>query len=452
MNSITVYEFDVLTAEQSGRSTPEGLRGIPPRVFDWLQARCLKLAASDQSGWARLTQRHGWRAVQLTSFVGVIRAPGGFQIEVLPKIGKAMDGSDQPCRQLLIEMLCCLSGFRHLQTDSAKLAATRMPLLEIFIGEFLRAARDVVKRGIRSDYSPRHDTLFALRGKLLVSANLRQNLCRADRFVTEHDEFSVDRPENRLLHTALRWALAFTASQANQQLARELCLAFADIPQSDQVDRDLRQIRLDRGMEYYSEALAWARLILLATSPLTGKGEHHAPSLLFPMEAIFEAFVARYLSRQLLHPFVLRSQARSEALVRHRNQNWFRLQPDLLVRRGTTNRLVLDTKWKLLDSHKSNGVDKYGLSQADFYQLHAYGQSYLDGPGDVVLIYPRTDTFDSPLPKFEFPKSKGLRLWVLPFCLRQRVLILPADGELLDVLAPHLGISSGGDPPILPVS
>lgn len=89
---------------------------------------------------------------------------------------------------------------------------------------------------------------------------------------------------------------------------------------------------------------------------------------------------------------------------------------------------MLDTKWKLLDALKANGSEKYGLSQADFYQLHAYGQSYLDGQGDVVLIYPKTATFDQPLPVFEFPKIDGLRLWVLPFCLRSRRLLLP-EGE-----------------------
>lgn len=76
------------------------------------------------------------------------------------------------------------------------------------------------------------------------------------------------------------------------------------------------------------------------------------------------------------------------------------------------------------------GADKYGLDQGDFYQLQAYGQSYLDGQGDVVLIYPRTDAFDQALPVFDFPKSKGLRLWVLPFCLRERVLVLPTCGSL----------------------
>ena len=43
-------------------------------------------------------------------------------------------------------------------------------------------------------------------------------------------------------------------------------------------------------MAHYDAALAWARLILDDESPLTGAGGHRAPSLLFPMEAVFEAF------------------------------------------------------------------------------------------------------------------------------------------------------------------
>lgn len=95
--------------------------------------------------------------------------------------------------------------------------------------------------------------------------------------------------------------------------------------------------------------------------------------------------------------------------------------------------MVLDTKWKLLDGLKANGTDKYGLSQGDFYQLQAYGLSYLDGTGDVVLIYPRTDTFADPLPVFDFPKPSGMRLWVLPFCLKERRLKLPSSPRLRSI-------------------
>lgn len=427
MKGITIYEFDALIAAASDSTDAEGLHGIPDKVFGWLEDQCIRSAEAGEAAWLRLTQRRGRRAVQVTSFVGVVRAPDGFQIEVLPKVGKAIGGGAKEARQLLIEMLCCLQGFRHVQTDSAKISAARMPMLEVFIAEFLRAVERIVKSGLRSDYSSRQDNLFALRGKLLMAPHMRQNLYRADRFFTEHDEFTTDRPENRLLHAALQRVLELAASQANQRLARELQFVFADVPVSVQPRIDFQRVRLDRGMGYYTDALTWAWLILDEASPLTGTGNHHAPSLLFPMEAVFEAFVAKYLGRQLTPPLVLKTQARTHHLVRHRGQNWFRLKPDLLIRDGDRDALVLDTKWKLLDGLKSNGTDKYGLSQGDFYQLQAYGHSYLDGHGDVVLVYPKTTTFDRPLSVFEFPKPGGLRLWALPFCLKSRQLSVPDD-------------------------
>lgn len=433
MNGLTIYEFDALATVGADFSGVDGVHMVPTSVFSWLDEQCLRAADAGDAAWLRWTQRRGRRVIQVTSFVGVIRAPDGYQIEVLPKVGKAIGGGAVEARQLLIEMLCCLHGFRHVLTDSAKLSAARMPLLEIFISEFLRTVEHIVKRGLRSDYRQRQDNLFALRGKLMMSTHLRQNLFRADRFFTEHDEFSTNRPENRLLHAALRRVLLLTGTQANQQLARELDFVFADIPPSTQIRIDFQQVRLDRGMGHYADALAWARLILDEESPLTGSGHHSAPSLLFPMEAVFEAYVAKHLSRQLTPPLILKTQERSHHLVRHREQNWFRLKPDLLVRNSDRNLLVLDTKWKLLDGLKANGTDKYGLSQSDFYQLQAYGLSYLEGAGDVVLIYPRTDAFADPLPVFDFPKTSGMRLWVLPFCLKERRLKVPTSPHLRPV-------------------
>jgi 5-methylcytosine-specific restriction enzyme subunit McrC len=430
MTGTTIYEFDSLAAAAPGEADAVSPRSVPPHVFAWLESQALRMAEASQTAWLRLSQRRGRRVVKMASFVGVIRVPDGYQIEVLPKVAKAIGGGAGEARGLLIEMLRCLGAFRHIQTDSAKLMATHMPLLEVFIGEFLRTVEYLVKRGLRSDYNPQQDNLFALRGKLQMAIHLRRNLCQRDRFFAEFDEFSPDRPENRLLHAALRRALAWTTSQTHQQLARELCFVFAEVPASPHPSADFQRVRMDRGMAHYDGALAWARLILEDESPLTGAGGHLAPSLLFPMEAVFEAFVTKHLGRQLGSAFTLRTQARTLSLVRHREQDWFRLKPDLLVQASKVNCLVLDAKWKLIDSQQATRSDKYELDQGDFYQLHAYGQNYLDGHGDVVLIYPKTDAFKQALPVFEFPKSSGLRLWVLPFCLREKRLLLPSCGSL----------------------
>jgi 5-methylcytosine-specific restriction enzyme subunit McrC len=143
--------------------------------------------------------------------------------------------------------------------------------------------------------------------------------------------------------------------------------------------------------------------------------------MLFPMEKVFEKHVAVQLQRVLRPGLELICPASREDLCTHQDRGMFRLEPDLLFTHGKSNVAVMDTKWKRVDAAKRS--DNYDLSQADFYQLYAYGQKYLNGRGTMALIYPRTPTFPAPLPPFDF--TSELRLWVLPFDLDAGCLMLP---------------------------
>ncbi len=435
-NVITLFEFDAIFAGESDTASEKNrLFCVPQTVYDWLDKQCIGMGDA-AARWLKHTRKNGIKAIQFTGYVGVLRSPDGFQIEVLPKTGKVSDASKT--RALLIKMLKCLRNFRHYKTSDADIQTEKMPLLEVFIQQFLLSVESVVRRGLRSDYVARQDNLFALRGKLMMAQHLKQNIVRRDRFHTEHDEFSPDRAENRLLHTALRRVLKISRSTGNQKLARELGFVFNEIPDSTDVAKDIQRIHLDRGMSYYEPALDWAKLILNGYSPLTGLGKSNAISLMFPMAELFEAYVAKHLAKQLIPSCNLKTQARTHHLVRHQEQDWFQLKPDLLVRQDDRDQLVLDTKWKLIDENKANGAEKYGLSQGDFYQLHAYGHNYLKGEGDVVLIYPLTENFTKPLNIFNFfiHGESNLRLWVLPFCLDNRRLSIPDDALFPKLFAP----------------
>ncbi|MFA5924968.1 MAG: restriction endonuclease [Methylococcaceae bacterium] len=116
----------------------------------------------------------------------------------------------------------------------------------------------------------------------------------------------------------------------------------------------------------------------------------------------------------------------------HQDRNFFQLKPDLMLMQGN-ERWIMDCKWKRVDGTlraygDDLGVQKYGLSQSDFYQLFAYGQKYLNGNGEMVLIFPQTAKFSAPLPAFHF--SDDLYLWVLPFDLNEGVLILSPNMRL----------------------
>jgi 5-methylcytosine-specific restriction enzyme subunit McrC len=336
--SITIFEFDTVfdgTDEQTNQKSTH--HGTPALVYKWLKEQCLKMD-DDSTRWLKLKRVHGAEAIQFTGYVGVLRSPSGLQIEVLPKTGKHSNGDVAGTRQLLIRMLICMRDFKHYKTAEAAIEKVKMPLLEVFIRQFLLEVEAVVRRGLRSDYVTNQDNLFALRGKLLWSQHLKQNIVRRDRFFTEHDEFSPNRPENRLIHSALKRVLKISQSAENQKLARELGFVFNEICESTDITKDFQKVRLDRGMEYYEPALDWAKLLLNNQSPLTGKGKSEAISLMFPMAALFEAYVAKHLRAKLNNGFHLKEQVRSKHMVNHQvnnvDQKWFLLKPDLLVHNG----------------------------------------------------------------------------------------------------------------------
>lgn len=62
----------------------------------------------------------------------------------------------------------------------------------------------------------------------------------------------------------------------------------------------------------------------------------------------------------------------------------FQTKPDILIRRGSDVVHVIDTKWKRLSSRMDDA--KQGVSQADVYQMMAYGQLYRSPR--LTLLYP----------------------------------------------------------------
>jgi 5-methylcytosine-specific restriction enzyme subunit McrC len=417
-SSVTVFEFGYLGRISAARQDTD-IVPISDRAFEYLEKQCLEAALP----FLQLCARKSQKVIQVKNYVGVIIAPTGEQIEILPKIGKSQP--IQTARQQLLLMLKHLEQFRHIKTKTAAVDTAQLPLLEIFIRQFLESVNHLIKRGLRSDYISQQENIAYQRGKLLVSKQIQHNSIHKHRFYVEHDEYWINRPENRLIHSAMLKIHQYTRSVTNQKLLQEQLFAFADVPFSQNIKRDFECIKIDRSMAYYQPALAWSKLILEGFSPLSMQGNTNAISMLFPMEAVFESYVASILQKQLNTGFTLHTQARSQTLATHQGNGYFRLKPDILIQKtvqssGKKNHLVLDTKWKLINSAKGNATDKYGLSQADFYQMFAYGHKYLGGSGDVLLIYPAHDGFTQAIENcfdFSADSSQSLKLWVVPFVI-----------------------------------
>jgi len=418
--TVTVREYARLTTSCVNTPTLD-VAQVSSSAFDWL---CDLNATFTQAG-AAIVQIQDRRWLKLDNYVGVLETPCGTRIEILPKHFEQGDCIQQS-RILLQRMIQRSLNLPTREVGSTALQRFDTPVTEWVMTHFLDALDHLIKRGLRYDYQRIDEEQTYLRGQLNTSRQLRQPLGRQHHFQIRHDYLLPDRPENRLLRSALDIVCKLTQDPVNWRLSHELRSLLHIVPTSHDTEQDLQRWRNDRLMAHYQPVKPWCELVLQQQTPLAIAGGWHGISLLFPMERLFEKYVAACLRDTLPSNATLKTQMTSEYLCSHREKRMFQLRPDLVI--DTPNkRWVLDTKWKRLNA-KAQGAH-YGLSQADFYQMFAYGQTYLRGNGDLILIYPRRTGFQEALPVFEF--SPGLRLWVVPFDLESGQLMTGELGILL---------------------
>ena len=420
MAPVTVCEYARLTTASIAPTLRQA--SISQSAFDWLCQESARLSASGAS----LVQLQDRCELRLDNYVGVLESPCGLQIEILPK-SLSEGESRASARRVLRRMIMKSLGLRAREARATQVEKFEAPLTEWVMGEFLAELDRLVKRGLRFDYRSQREEQRFLRGWLDVTRQMRQPPSRQHLFRIEHDVYGVDRAENRLVRRALDVVCAATRDSENWRIAHELVTYLARLPSSTDVAGDFRRWRDNRLMAHYRPIRPWCELILSGEIPMSTLGKWHGPSLLFPMELLFESYVEVCMREQFAAHCVVTRTPSSRYLCRHMDQDWFKLKPDFMVS-SEEHRWVMDTKWKRLDDSLSDRTSKYALSQADFYQLFAYGQNYLLGEGEMFLIFPRTNDFQQPLPVFEF--LPGLKLWVVPFDLDKEHLELPQGSEL----------------------
>ncbi|MDK1260347.1 McrC family protein [Cronobacter sakazakii] len=421
---IQVREYALLTCDNSQPASMD-LGIVSEATFSWLEQLQQKW-----SGASQIVSREGKRFLRLGNYVGYLQSPSGESIEILPKTTFEAPTEVPPLRQLLRRMLSASVGITPREANQAVLQRSDQPLHEWIISEFLRYLADLVRKGLRFDYHLIEDEHSAfIRGQLNITAQMRMPPGRGAHFHVRYAEFSPQRIENRLLRTALDRVLKMTQAGQNWRQANTLCHQLDGIePFYDTIRLPIEQWSDGKYLCAYRAIKPWCQLILEKLNPDFQHGLHQGISLLFPMEKLYEGWVGHRLTLSLQKDYRLIEQAKRHYLLEHvpvgesTPQQWFMLKPDFLITGEQV--MVLDAKWKLLDSRADNSLRKYEINQSDLYQMFAYGQKYLQGKGHMMLIYPRHQFYNNPLPAFQF--DKDLSLWCVPFDLESGELV---DGE-----------------------
>lgn len=354
----TLQRFDELHARQFGGDT----------VFDW--------------GLVATVRARNW--------VGVIEVPG-VAIEILPKVAPGEAEQHELAAKNLITMLEAAGALPQADRAYASLLAKETSLLEALVLAFVTRLLAELERGPHRTYVRREENLRVVRGKLLVGRDAVLNHGLASRVYVEYDELVADSPLNRVLRAACELLVRRVRSRAAVELLDRALLHLAEVASVRIGAAELAGVSFERTCERFRDLFTFARLVLSGQSPTQRVGGERTFSLLFPMERVFEAWVARLLVRHAgdlgLGDVRVRSQAGGCYLAHDtQNRGFAALRPDVLIEApGGQPVALLDTKWKALiaDAEDRNN----GLSRADLYQLYAYATRF--ACPHSVLLYPK---------------------------------------------------------------
>ena len=373
--------------EWGSRNYGVGEERIPARSAAKLAAVAAASIFANKTGKGVLD--HGRDKLGARDIVGIISADDCV-LEILPKIENLLEENKQrqngAIRSQLVHMLSVTYNLNIDVGAVTELTWQSESLLEILIRIFSEKLTDAVRLGMPRRYKECEDDLPALRGGLNISRQFTRHAVNPSRLSCRYDVLSEDITINHVMKAAVTQLLRVSGNWDNQRRLRELSFVYADIADITPAALKWDDVLIDRTNKRWSEMLSIAKLLLQNRFQTTESGETRGMALLFEMNSLFEEYIGRLVRQALAgSPFTVSLLGGGIfCLTTPDERRIFRTKPDILIRLGSTITHVIDTKWKKISANLDD--PKQGVSQADVYQMMAYGQLYKSPR--LTLLYP----------------------------------------------------------------
>lgn len=319
------------------------------------------------------------------NFIGSINI-GDISIEIFPKIPLTR-GNKKKERKRFLEILEFVETFNENIFENLEIGNQDMPILEIFISNFINEVEKILKKGLVYSYINKSENIYYFKGKLDLTNHIKYNFIE-NKFFMNFDEFSVNSLENCLIKLALEKIKNISANMQNVTKIHQLLVYFEDIESSGMIPAHLfRKLLFDRKNSFYKKSLDLAKFFLLDASPYSVfyNDEREITGLFFPMETIYESYIATKLKEVIDNKFSTKIQDNSYKIFNKcevggkevkNNITFFKLKPDIVLEKEKEV-IILDTKWKELKNPKENEIIyNFGISKEDIYQMITYIHVY----------------------------------------------------------------------------
>ena len=269
----------------------------------------------------------------------------------------------------------------------------KQDILSLFlIAQFLQILKKIAQKGLRKSYYTKTENLKSrIKGKILVSHNIKTNLSRGNIIDTycSYQEFGVDSTENRILKKAYLFSSRLLSQQNKEidtkpllELINYIHPAFENISQ----DIDIKKIKSFKSnplFKEYDQAIKFALLILRRYSYNISKIEQQrieTPPFWIDMSKLFELYVYSKLRKDFT--------AHGEVIY---HKKAYYQEIDFIIN-SKNLKMVVDAKYKPR-YHESEGIDKddarqvCGYARLESVYTELGMQNERDTSIDCLIIY-----------------------------------------------------------------
>ncbi|SEL97966.1 McrC family protein [Parapedobacter koreensis] len=335
--------------------------------------------------------------VKFKEYVGVIQE-GQTVIEVLPKADRAREPSEAmetKWRKVLIGMLKVVGAFQVRSTSQSDLTLQSNHILDLYFELFIREVEGLLHQGLVKQYRKTEGNRTALKGALVFSKHLQQNLVHQERFYTRHYVYDIQHLIHAILYKAICLLKQINTNINLHSRIGVLLLHFPPMPDIRVDDATFERITYTRKTRNYESAISIARLLLLNYHPDLSAGRNDVLALMFDMNLLWEQFLFASLRKHLTGNYIVTAQT-TKPFWKPDSGYTSSMKPDIWIRRGEES-FILDTKWK--------HIQGYNPSPDDLRQLYVYHEYYK--ARKVALVYPG-ETSNSRQGKYYEPHSNTL--------------------------------------------
>lgn len=276
-------------------------------------------------------------------------------------------------------------GYKEVATEEFENVA------ELCAAILMKGVSSQIKRGLGREYRIRQETLSALRGKVHLSASVKERSIIQRKLVCEYDEFSVNSYMNQIVKTTMEILLK---SDIKRERKKQICKClpfFADVD-TLRPETIRWNLQYHRHNETYEMLIAVCYFILKGLLQTTSDGKTKLMDFLDEerMCKLYEKFILEYYRKENPELHVSASQIPWNVDDGYREMLPLMQSDVMLEKDGRT--LVIDAKYYAKTMQRY--YDTHRIHSGNLYQIYTYvknldkeSTSHISG----MLLYAKTD-------------------------------------------------------------